>query len=174
MGKLDPARLLNLDANFDGSLAKSLEDSICLIVVLALVDYSPLVLLKRLRRILNWQVSKDLLITLRDLAICHFNLRHREDLALNSNRFGIDDDTPVLKGLLGEQVMREILDGFKLLLRILAARCKHITHTTGIFTDSFRDTIDGAKLRRNVALLSVNFDDEKGLLQVGDLQVVTL
>lgn len=97
MRELDPVGLLNLDADLNRGRAKSLKDSIGLIVVLALVDDSPLVLLKSLRGVLDWQVSQDLLITLGDLPVGQLDLWHGQDLALDLNGVSVDDDAPVLE-----------------------------------------------------------------------------
>jgi hypothetical protein len=93
---------------------------------------------------------------------------------LDLHGLSLNDDTPVLECLLGKEVAREILDGLELLLRILATRCKHVTHASRVFSDTLRDTIDCAELRWDVALLAVDLHDEEGLLQVSDFHVIGL
>lgn len=70
--------------------------------------------------------------------------------------------------------MREVLDGLELLSRVLAARGKHLAHAAWILTNGLGDTIDGAEFRWDVAVLSVDLDNEERLLHVGDLQLVVL
>lgn len=60
------------------------------------------------------------------------------------------------------------------MLRILAARGENVTHATRIFSDRLRDTVNSAELWWNMAVFSIDLDDEKWLFQVGYLHVIGL
>lgn len=70
--------------------------------------------------------------------------------------------------------MREVFDGLELLLGVFAARCKNLSHFAWILSDGLGDSIDGAKLRWDMAVLTIDLNDEERLLQVSDFEVVVL
>lgn len=86
----------------------------------------------------------------------------------------IYDHTPVLEGLLAEEIIGEVLDGLELLHRVLSCGSKDISHAPRILSDGLRDTIDVAELGRDMALSAIDLHNEERLLRVSDLEVVVL
>lgn len=106
--------------------------------------------------------------------IAHVNDGCRQDGGVNDHGLGVDDHAPVLECLLTEQVVREVLNCLELLLRVLAARGEDVAHLAGVLTDRLGDAVDRAELRRDVAVLAIDLNDEERLLQVGHSQIVVL
>ena len=107
-------------------------------------------------------------------AVLHLDGGQWEYLRLDLDGLTVDDDTPVLEGLLPEEIIREVLDGLELLHRVLPCGSKDIPHPSRVLSDGLRDTINVAELRRDMALLPIDLHHEEGLLGVGDLEVVAL
>lgn len=61
----------------------------------------------------------------------------------------------------------------ELLSRILTTGSENITHATRVVSDSLGHTVDCAELWWNVAILTVDLDDEQWLTSVGNLHVVS-
>jgi hypothetical protein len=85
-----------------------------------------------------------------------------------------NSDAPRFKSFLTKKISGEILNGFEFLLWVLSAGGQNVTHATRVFSDSLGNTIDCAELWWDVALLTIDLHDEKWLLGVSYLQVVSL
>ena len=142
--------------------------------VLVLVNNSPPVLSESFRGLLDRQVPQGVVVAGLRSPIAHVDDRRGQYGGVNDHGLGVDDHAPVLECLLTEQVVREVLDRLELLLRILAARGEHVSHLAGVLSDGLRDAVDRAELRRDVAVLAIDLDDEERLLQVGHTQIVVL
>ena len=142
--------------------------------VLALINNSPPVLSESLRGLLDREVPQGVVVAGLSPPVAHVNDRGRQDGGVDYHGLSVDDNSPVLEGLLTEQVVREILDGLELLLRVLAAGGEHISHLAGVLSDGLGDAVDRAELRGDVAVFPVDLDDEEGLLQVSHSQIIVL
>lgn len=70
--------------------------------------------------------------------------------------------------------MRELFDGLELLLRVLPARSEYISHLSRVLSNCLRDSVNGAELRWDMAVLAIDLNNEEWLLQVCDFQIVVL
>lgn len=106
------------------------------------------------------------------MAVLHIDGREGYYLRFDLGGVTVDDDIPVLEGLLAEEVVEEVLDGLELLHGTLHRGLQDIPHPSGCLSDGFRHTLDVAELRRDMALLPVYLHYEDGLTEVGDLEVI--
>lgn len=123
---------------------------------------------------MNRKISQCIITASLSSSITHIDHRSRKDGGVYHHWLSVNYHSPVLESLLTEEIMREILNSLELLLRILSAGSKDISHLARIFSDGLWYSIDSAKFWRNMTVLSVDFDDEERLLKVSHLQVVVL
>ena len=89
--------------------------------VLALVNNSPSVFSESFRGLLDRKIPQGIIVAGLGSPVAHVDDRSRQNGRVDYHRLCVNNYTPVFECLLTEKIMREILDGLELLLRIFSA-----------------------------------------------------
>lgn len=73
------------------------------------------------RRLLDRKISQGVVVACLSSPIAHINDWSRQNGGVYNHRLSVNDHTPVLESFLTEQIVREVLNGLELLLRVLSA-----------------------------------------------------
>ena len=174
---LQEVRLLNPDLQHAARLLESVEDVVGNLVVRSfplvgllgvLVDHDPL-FPQQVLSFLDRGPLEPVLVALHDLVSLD-DVHHggTEDEAIQLDGDLLDLQTPALHRLLLCESVDHPLDLSYLFLRRDASHSQGIPHASAL-ADGVRDTIEEAKLRRQVVRLVADFDQEAGLVEVRDV-----
>lgn len=172
--KLDPMRFSNTEVELTRAFHKAFVNVVRSVVIATAVrvsfwshvGHNPL-LMPQIDRLLNWEAPHDILIDVDHLVLLE-NLGFWQDRLISQiDWIAVDGEVPIAEDLLVHEKADEAVDVAHLLLRVDAADGEAVSHAW-TSSDAIRNTIDTAKLRRQVDHVVTVLDDDQRLIVVRD------